>query len=115
MHRTANVALNLPIKVPAAEEISKPESTNEMQPLSSNSILNSLRTENEVVQKTEAVSMSVDSDVAPKIEDVDMEMTANSAVEVIESVNVIVRQNDDMVVDENDEDEGEAYVVRSQL
>lgn len=80
--------------------------------MASGSILNSLRTENEVAQKSETYSMSVDSDIP---EDVDMETTANNVVEAVESAKVEVRQKEVMVVDDDDEDDGEVHVVRAQL
>lgn len=109
-YRTASVALNLPIKAPAPEETTKPKSVTEATtstteiPLPSSSILHSLRAEKE--QRTEVPSTSVE----PKYEVSDVEMASSSSMEVIESKADVPHQ-EDMSVDDDYEDEGEAHVV----
>lgn len=107
--RTANISLNLPIKVPAAEETPKPKTVSEPQPMTSSSILCSLRAE----QRASVVSTAATSGTALKSEDVDMEDGTTDKREIVEPIVAEVPQKDDMSVDEDDEDEGEAQVVRA--
>lgn len=115
-HRTANVALNLPIKVPAPEETSRQKSsveattsTNQLPSTSS-----SMRTEIEAEQKALVVSANFDSNIDVKSENVDVEMKGEKTSEAVQPI-VDVTQPEDMIVDEEDEDEGEAHVVRTNL
>lgn len=116
LRSTANVALNLPIKVPAPEETSgtkySVEATTSMNLLPSTS--SSMRTEIEAEQKAAVVSTTVDSNIGPKTEMVDVEMKGDNTSETV-GPNVEIGQPEDMIVDEDDEDEGEAHVVRTNL
>lgn len=98
--------------MPPPEETFRPkcsaETTTSMDQLPSTS--SAMKTEIEAEQR----AASVDSNSGPKSENVDVEMKGDNTSETDES-KVEVTQQEDMIVDEDDEDEGEAHVVRTIL